>query len=303
MLICTRCRAAHLDHCLRKVAGLRYPNFDVLVIDNSRGDAETRKVAERWCVRYVVQAGGGLSHARNYGSRMTDADIVAYTDDDAFPDSQWLSALARQFADPLVMAVAGRTLALRPSADGGAAELVSETADSPLPQRVVFDAHTPGWFELANFGGIGDGMNMALRLSAFDICPGFDERLGRGAILGGYEEHHAFFSLIDRGYRVVYAPDAIVSHPFARSEREHRAHQITDTAALTGYITLLLVEQPRYRRALLSFVMRALRRALPRLRRAQGTVPPGVIPRWTEPFLWLWGPVLYLRSLVSSGKH
>jgi len=303
VLICTRCRSAHLDRCLQEVAGLSYPNFDVLVIDNTRGDPETRKVAERWNVRYLVEPSAGLSRARNYGARMTDADIVAYTDDDALPDPGWLSALARQFADPLVMAVAGRTIALRPSSDGGPAELVSETADSPPPQRVVFDAHTPGWFELANFGGIGNGVNMALRRSGFDIWPGFDERLGRGAILGGYEEHHAFFSLIDRGYRVVYAPDAIVSHPFGRPEGDYRAHQITDTAAVTAYITLLLVEQPRYRRALLNFVVQALRRAPPRLDRAQGTVPPNMIPRWTKPFLWLWGPVLYLRSLVSSGKH
>ena len=35
------------------------------------------------------------------------------------------------------------------------------------PRQV--DRKTPLWFELANFGGIGDGMNMAFRRSAFEV--------------------------------------------------------------------------------------------------------------------------------------
>ena len=69
----------------------------------------------------------------------------------------------------------------------------------------VFDRETPFWFERANFGGIGDGGNMAFRRCVFDIWPGFDERLGRGAVIDGGEEHYAFFSLLDRGYRIARA--------------------------------------------------------------------------------------------------
>ena len=77
MLLCTRRRTAHLDRCLQALAGLSYPNFDVLVVDNTCGDAETQKVAARWNVRCVAAPRGGLSHARNYGTRMTNAEIIA----------------------------------------------------------------------------------------------------------------------------------------------------------------------------------------------------------------------------------
>ena len=37
------------------------------------------------------------------------------------------------------------------------------------------------------------------------------------------EEHYAFFSLIDHGYRVVYTPAARVRHTFPQTEAELRA--------------------------------------------------------------------------------
>jgi hypothetical protein len=46
-------------------------------------------------------------------------------------------------------------------------------------QPRVGDRQSPLWFELANFGGIGGGMNMAFCGRAFEVWPGFDERGGR----------------------------------------------------------------------------------------------------------------------------
>lgn len=300
VVICTRCRAAHLGRCLDAVAALVYPNFEVLVVDNTSGDPETQKIAARWNVRCLVEPRGGLSRARNYGARMTDAEIIAYIDDDALPEVRWLNALVEEFRDPLVMAVAGRTRTLAPAPETEPPGLPPESEESPVRQRMVVDNQMPGWFQLANFGGIGDGMNMAFRRQAFAIWPGFDERLGRGAILGGCEEHHAFFSLIDQGYRVVYTPGAVVSHPFARTRSEYRRHQIKDAIAVTAYTTLLLVEQPRYRPALLKLARQKV--GCNRLFSGRPAPTPKMISRWALPFLWLWGPMLYVRSLIRNGR-
>jgi cellulose synthase/poly-beta-1,6-N-acetylglucosamine synthase-like glycosyltransferase len=66
----------------------------------------------RWGVRYVVEPLVGLSRARNRGARACDSEIVAFLDDDALPEPEWLSGLLREFEDPLVMAVTGRILPL-----------------------------------------------------------------------------------------------------------------------------------------------------------------------------------------------
>jgi hypothetical protein len=50
----------------------------------------------------------GLSGARNTGVELTDADVVAFLDDDAAAEPGWLAGLAQHYADPDVLGVGGR---------------------------------------------------------------------------------------------------------------------------------------------------------------------------------------------------
>src|SRR5216683_4146174 len=174
VVICTRDRPELLDRCLAAVADLRYPNqFDVLVVDNAPSDQRGRAVAMKRSARYIVEPVAGLSRARNRGASECGSDLIAYIDDDAVAEPGWLSALATEFEDPLVMAVAGAILPLDADASGGATN-----GNSRLPGWRSVDRDTPDWFEIANFGGLGSGGNMAFRREAFAIWPGFDVRFG-----------------------------------------------------------------------------------------------------------------------------
>jgi hypothetical protein len=173
------------------------------------------------------------------------------------------------------------------------------------PVRRVVDRQHPFWFEMANFGGIGDGNNMAFRRYAFDVWPGFDERLGRGAPLHGGEEHHAFFSLIDRGFRVVYTPMAVARHPYPRTMKDLRARHLRDLSSATAYMTFMFAEEPRYRRVLARYVYEALK-GTPRTWRWEGIVPrQRIVPKWRMLLACLSGPLLYARSryVVGSNGH
>jgi len=108
VVICTRDRPERLEQCLEAVARLDYPRVDALIVDNAPSDSRTRDLAARRGVRYLVEPLPGLSRARNRGARACETEIVAFLDDDAIPEPDWLSALAAEFMDPLVMAVAGR---------------------------------------------------------------------------------------------------------------------------------------------------------------------------------------------------
>ena len=46
----------------------------------------------------------------------------------------------------------------------------------------------------------------------------FDERIGRGRLIDGGDEHVAFMSLISDGYRVAHVPEAVVRHPAPATE-------------------------------------------------------------------------------------
>jgi glycosyltransferase involved in cell wall biosynthesis len=289
VVICTRDRPLHLDRCLAAMRCQQYPRFTVLVVDNAPRDDAGRAVAERHGVDYLVETEPGLSRARNTGARASDSQIVAFIDDDAIPDPDWLAALAHEFADPVVVAVTGRVEAPSPelerlgTAFGGA-------------NRWAVDRSTPHWFEYASLGAVGYGTNMALRRTAFNSWPGFDTRLGRGRPIDGGEEQYAFASLIDRGFRVVYTPAAVVRHPYGRTEADQRQRLLKDYAVSAAYLLFLFVEQPRYRHAIARHLYRLLL-GIPQGWRSEATVrPPHIsIPRWRIQLARVSGLALYGR--------
>ena len=298
VVIPTRDRPSELDRCLKAVTSLDYPRFDVLVVDNAPSDERTREAAARWGARYVVEPRLGVNRARNCGARASEAEIVAYLDDDAVPERSWLSELVSEFRNPRVMAVAGRILPLQVVTEAERLFASRGGFDSGEEQRSV-DLHTRHWFEMTNFGGLGSEANMAFRRSAFDIWPGFNERIGYGTPLPGGGGPYAFFSLIERGYRVVYTPRAVVSHPSPQTLEALRSRHRRTLAASAGYCTLLFFEHPSYRGAVVRFLAGWFS-STPRVWRGQGAGPrPRIVPRWCELLACLPGPLLYARALLA----
>ena len=257
MVVCTRDRVHELKQCVESLSQVRERTpFELVIVDNGSSGSAVFDLAEQHAAVCVAEPVPGLSRARNRGVRASTGDIVAFIDDDARPDPAWLPELAREFEDPEVMAATGRTLPLTVETD--AQKLYDELGgyDRRYNRRMVFDRHTPNWFEMSNFGGIGTGGNMAFRREAFRLWPGFDERLGRGAPIPGNEEHHAFFSLISRGGRVAYTPAAIVRHPFPSTWDEFREQQLETLGCGFGYMAFLFENEPEYRGPLLRFALR-----------------------------------------------
>jgi cellulose synthase/poly-beta-1,6-N-acetylglucosamine synthase-like glycosyltransferase len=306
VVVCTRNRPEELNRCLEAVRGLIYPRFEVLVVDNAPADARTREVADRWGARYTVEPALGLSRARNRGARECATDIVAYLDDDSVPEPEWLGAVVREFADPQVMAVTGQILPLRVETEAERFFGLLGGFDTGGQGRRVLDRGCAGWFEVASFGGVGNGGNMAFRRSAFDLWPGFDERLGAGTWLPGGDEHYAFFALIDRGYRVVYTPLAVVRHAYPRTLPELQTRYLRGLSGATGYMTFLFFEEARYRWATLKYAVEAVRGVRRPWRPPPRGPRPRIAPAWRQLLAALSGPLLYVRTRLRcapAGEH
>lgn len=297
VVVCTRGRPEKLKQCLDALACLSYPRFEVLVVENAPHEGRAKDVAKDHHARYLLEPAVGVSHARNQGISASGADVVAYVDDDAVPDPNWLSALAAEFQDPQVMAVAGRILPSTPKADAETLGPLVFSHDLG-PDRQVFDSSTPNWFERANFGGIGNEANVAFRRSHLGTWFSFNERLGRGTAIGGWEGHYAFFLVIDRGYRVVYTPHAIVRHPYPQSLEGLRRRFLANISGACAYMILLLVEEQRYRWKVLWYALQSLggKRRTWRKSGVNGSAQAHFIPRWRKCLACLSGPLLYLRS-------
>jgi len=99
VVICTRRRPALLARCLEAVARLDPAPSQVIVVDNSAGDEDTKKIALKFGARYLVEPKAGLSRARKRGLAESETEAVAFLDDDAVPETNWL-ATRMTFSSP-----------------------------------------------------------------------------------------------------------------------------------------------------------------------------------------------------------
>jgi cellulose synthase/poly-beta-1,6-N-acetylglucosamine synthase-like glycosyltransferase len=242
IVICTCNRPDQLRKCLEAVSRLDPGPTGVLVVDNTAGHELTRAAALEFGARYITEPLPGLSRARNRGLAESSTQFVAFLDDDAEPLASWLGLLLAPFADPRVASVTGDTY-----------DSESASASSAGKPTRFLSSNDPLWFEIANFGGLGYGTNMALRKT---YCGHhlFDERLGRGAPLWIAEESHAFASLVARGYSAAHVPQAIVIHPSKPRDIQREA------STSFAYWLLLFADFPDQRMNLLRFLRRRLRR-------------------------------------------
>src|SRR5215475_692208 len=215
--ICTRERADSLDGVLRAVGNLPREGHEVLVIDNAPQTDQTRQVVERYAgVRYVCELVPGLNVARNRAMREASGDIVAFTDDDAVPESGWLDNLIRNFGDSRVQCVTGLTLPIELETD---AQELFETVSSFVRgfSRRIFDGQRDNPVAV---GQIGVGANMAIRRRVIDEVGPFDERLDGGMPTRSGGDHEMFVRLLAAGHRIVYDPAALSWHRHRRTHRE-----------------------------------------------------------------------------------
>jgi GT2 family glycosyltransferase len=215
--ICTRERADSLDGVLQVVAGLVREGHEVLVVDNAPKTDQTRRVVERYAgVRYVCELRPGLNVARNRAIREANGDIVAFTDDDAFPEREWLDNLIRNFGDSRVQCVTGVTLPIELETE---AQEMFETVSTFAHgfRRRVFDGQHDNPIAV---GDVGVGANMAIRRQVIAEVGPFDERLDGGMPTRSGGDHEMFIRLLSAGHRIVYDPAAVSWHRHRRTHRE-----------------------------------------------------------------------------------
>jgi len=294
VVVATRDRPDVLSACLEAARQQQYPGLDLVVVDSAPRRATAREVASRFDAQYVHVARPDASRARNVGARTATGSLILFLDDDAVPAPDCFRAIVEGFRDTRVMAVTGRTLLAAGDAQVDDAFTASGAFD-PGPTGRVIDESTPGWFEMVNFGGLGAGAVMAFRRAAFEFWPGFDERLGRGAPQDCNEEPHAYLALVERGYRVSYVPKAMVYHPGPSTFQELRRRHVRDAAWAAAYMSLLLVERPAYRGAVLRYAWEALWGRRRAWRPKPAVARHASVPRWQERVAWSVGPLLYLR--------
>jgi glycosyltransferase involved in cell wall biosynthesis len=209
VVIATRNRPDLIGGAVESVVALDEVDFELLVVDQSDGDATARMLAttvERDTrVRYLATPTRGASTARNVGIAATTGDIVCFTDDDCRVVPGWLSGhLAGFNQDTTLGAIFGPVVA-RPDFDWTIGMVPtfnprSATVLGPTRRR---DFHRDGFPMSAN---------MAARRDALARTGPFDDLLGPGAPFGSAEDTDMVYRLLSCGYRVGLSNTAPVLH-------------------------------------------------------------------------------------------
>jgi glycosyltransferase involved in cell wall biosynthesis len=224
VILCTYNRCQDLVNALSSVAASRLPEsveWEVLVVDNNSSD-QTREAVEGFLrrypgrFRYLFEPQQGKSHALNAGIRETQSEILAFTDDDAIVDPDWLWNL---------------TSALHGREWSGVGGRIIPVWAKPLPSWLsTADPDTMGPFVAFDPGtGAGPlrrppyGANMAFRREAFEKYGGFRVDLSRSCSnLQGREDIEFANRLLAGGERLWYEPRAVVRHPAPEYRMEKR---------------------------------------------------------------------------------
>ena len=212
VVVCTRNRSAALAGALKALMEIDFDpdRWELLVIDNASTD-DTNDVARSVIeahlgrARVIVEQEIGLSAARNAGISATEADIIAFIDDDAYPEPGWLAGIVRAFEEPSVMCAGGP---VEPLIEG---ELPSWFSGRFLPYLTVWNLGEEP-VDLV-YNEYPRGANVAYRRLGIERVGNFSVHLGRkGKSLLSCEEIELCLRLERAGFAVRYQPDALVRH-------------------------------------------------------------------------------------------
>ncbi len=148
----------------------------------------------------------GLSNARNIGIKYSKNEIIAFLDDDAIADENWLKVLENDFKEPNIVAIGGK---IEPLFIDGRPYWFPEELDWIV--GCTYKGHPEEKCYVRNV----IGCNMAFRKEVFNKIGMFEANIGRVGkkLLAGEEmELCVRISRKISGARILYDPNLKVQH-------------------------------------------------------------------------------------------
>jgi GT2 family glycosyltransferase len=218
VIVCTRERPDDLRRCLQSLLAMPDDGQEILVVDNNPRTTATFDLVSKFpTVRYLREDQAGANSARNCGILAARTELLAFIDDDAAADPNWLRAIIAPFRDPRVWCVTGLTMPIEletPSQE--IFEQISGFSRCGFTARCFrAPAHNP-----LMVGPVGASVNMATRRSLKDRIGLMDPALGPGTPSMSGDDHEYFRRILCAGYTIMYEPAALNWHRHRRNWEE-----------------------------------------------------------------------------------
>lgn len=197
IIACPRASSV-LEECLDGLARQTYTNFEVLVLPD---EAEsTLEGHPNW--RVILTGKVRPAEKRNKGLAAAKGEIVAFIDDDAYPECHWLEYGIREFGDPTVGAVGGP--GVTPPNDSFLAKLGGRVYDNPLISGNYRYRYRAGGIcrDVDDY----PSCNLFVRKNLLDTIKGYRTDFWPG------EDTLLCKDILETGARIFYSPWVIVYH-------------------------------------------------------------------------------------------
>lgn len=199
VIIPTYGRPDALRICVRALTALQYPRsrFEVIIVDDG-GNVPLGPLLQPNAgdlrMKVVWQPNAGPAAARNFGAAQATGDMLAFTDDDCAPASDWLQNFASACLKRGPALLGGRTVnALQANPYAGASQLIIDVVYAHYnrdPSNAQFFASN----------------NMAVPADLFRSLNGFNPGFRTS------EDRDLCDRWRANGYRLRYAAEAVVFH-------------------------------------------------------------------------------------------
>lgn len=185
-----------IERCLTALRAQNFPRtrFEIIVVDDGSTDETPAIVTRMPEVRLIRGEHRGAAAARNLGAQHARGEILLFTDADCEPMPDWITQMLAPFADETIVGAKG----------------VYRTRQREWIARFVQLEYAEKYARMARerFIDFIDTYSAAYRREVFLRHNGFDESFPGATV----EDQEFSFRLARQGYRMIFAPQAMVYH-------------------------------------------------------------------------------------------
>lgn len=179
-----------------------YKNFEIIIVTEAKEKEKFQKTK-------IVRVGQiPPSEKRNIGVKNSSGEIIAFIDDDAYPEKDWLEKAVKEFEDEKIVGVGGPSITPK---NGTFFQKVSNEVYRLSSSKTGMRYGKVKRKEIDDW----PTCNLFVRKNDFLSAGGFDSKYWGG------EDTQLCYALVNNGGKMIYNPEIVVYHHPRKDLKSH----------------------------------------------------------------------------------